>query len=102
MEVNIKNKKYNYVEESIIKLNDISPSFINISRKESMGINIYYTDHFYLDDDDIELKPFYFAINDVYGYFEENIGKKYFNTDNTHNNKKILQKYLFYGMILKI
>ena len=94
MKVNIKNKKYNYVEKSIIKLNDISPSIINISRKESMGINIYYIDYFYLDDDDIELKPFYFAINDVYGYFEENIGKKYFNIDNTHNNKKILQKYM--------
>ena len=94
MEVNIKNKKYNYVEKSIIKLNDISPSFINISRKESMGINIYYIDHFYLNDDDIELKPFYFVINYVYGYFEENNGKKYFNIDNTHNNKKILQKYM--------
>ena len=94
MEVNIKNKIFNYVEKSIIKLNDISPSFIDISRKESMGINICYIDHFYLDDDDIELKPFYFVINDVYGYFEENIGKKYFNIDNTHNNKKILRKYM--------
>ena len=94
MEVNIKNKKYNYVEKSIIKLNDISLSFINISRKESMGINIYYIDQFYLSDDDIELKPFYFVINDVYGYFEENNGKKYFNIDNTHNDKKILQKYM--------
>ena len=51
-------------------------------------------DHFYLDDDDIELKPFYFVIDDVYGYFEENKGKNYFNIDNTHNNKKILQKYM--------
>ena len=93
MEVTTKNKKYNYVEKSIIKLNDISPTLINISRKESMGINIYYIDYFYLeDDDDIKVKPFYFAINDVYRYFEENIGKKYFNIDNTYNNKKILQK----------
>ena len=59
-----------------------------------MGINIYYINHFYLEDDDIELKPFYFAINDVYGYFEENNGQKYFNIDNIHNNKKILQKYM--------
>ena len=94
MEVHIKNKKYNCVEKSIIKLNDISPSLINIIRKESMGINIYYIDHFYLEDDNIELKPFYFGINDVYGYFEENDGKKYFNIDNTHNNKMILQKYM--------
>ena len=101
MEINIKNK-YNYIEKSIIKLNDISPSFINISRKESIGVNIYYIDHFYLDDADIELKPFYFAINDVYGYFEKNNGKKYFNIDNTHNNKKILQKYMLLWMILKI
>ena len=56
MKVNIKNKKNNHAEISIIKLNDISPSFINISRKESIDINIYYIDHFYLDDDDIELK----------------------------------------------
>ena len=89
MEVNIKNKKYNYIEKSIIKLNDISPSFINISKNESIDINIYYNDHFYLDDDDIERKPFYFVINDVYGYFEEDNGKKYFNIDNTHNNEKI-------------
>ena len=59
-----------------------------------MGINVYYIDHFYLNDDDIELKPFYFVINDVYGYFEKNNCKKYFNIDNTHNNKKILQKYM--------
>ena len=93
MEVNIKNNKHNCVEKSIIKLNDISPSLINIIRKESMGINIYYIDHFYLDDDN-KLKPFYFGVNDVYGYFEENNGKKYFNIDNAHNNKKILEKYM--------
>ena len=93
MDVNIKNKKYNCVEKSIIKLNHITPSLINIIRKESIGINICYIDHYYLEDD-IELKPFYYAINDVYGYFEENIGKKYFNIDNTYNNKKILQKYM--------
>ena len=56
MEVNITNKKYNSVEKSIIKLNNISPSLINIIRNGSMGINIYYIDHFYLEDDDIELK----------------------------------------------
>ena len=90
MKVNINNNKYNCVEKSITKLNDISPSLINIIRKKSMGINIYYIDHFYLEDDDITLKPFYFGINNVYGYFEESNGKKYFNIDNTHNNKKIL------------
>ena len=45
MEVNIKNKKYNYVEKSIIKLNDVGLRLINIIRKESMGINIYYINH---------------------------------------------------------
>ena len=94
MEVNIKYKKYNCVEKSIIKLNHISPSLINIIRKEYIGINTYYIDHYYIKDD-IKLKPFYSAINDVYGYFEEIIGKKYFNIDNTCNNKKILQKCMF-------
>ena len=92
MEVNIKNKKYNYVEKRIIKLNDISPSFINILKEEYIGINTYHIDY-YLDNDN-KLKLFYFAINDVYGYFEENNGKKYFNIDNTYNNKKILKKYM--------
>ena len=91
MEVNIKNKKYSYVEKSIIKLNDISPSFINILKEEYIGINTYHIDY-YLDNDN-KLKPFYFAINDVYGYFDENNGKKYFNIDNTYNNIKILKKY---------
>ena len=36
MEVNIKNKKYNYVEKSVVKLNDISASLINITEKEYM------------------------------------------------------------------
>ena len=93
MEVNIKNNKYNCVEKSIIELNYTSPSLINIIREESMGINIYYINHFYLEGNN-KLRPFYFSINDVYGYFEKNNGKKYFNIDNTHNNKKILQKYM--------
>ena len=71
MKVNIKNKKYNFVKKSIIKLNDISPGLINITRKESVGINIYHIDHFYIEDDN-KLKPFYFGINYVYGYFEGN------------------------------
>ena len=92
LEVNIKDKKYNYVEKSIIKSNDISPSFINILKEEYIGINTYHIDY-YLDNDN-KLKPFYLAINDVYGYFEENNSKKYFNIDNTYNNKKILKKYM--------
>ena len=94
MEVNIKNKKYIYLEKSIIKLNDISPSLINIIKEEHIGINTYHINHYYLKDN-IKLKPFYFANNGVYGYFEENMGKKYFNIDNTYYNKKILQKYMF-------
>ena len=91
--MNIKNKKYIYLEKSIIKLNDISPSLINIIKEEYVGINTYYINHYYLKDD-IKLKRFYFAINDFYGYFEEIIGKKYFNIGDTYNNKKILQKYM--------
>ena len=66
MEVNIKNKKYNYVEKSIIKLNDVSLRLINIIKKESMGINIYYINHFYLEDDNIKQGPFYFRIWNIY------------------------------------
>ena len=34
-----------------------------------MGINIYYTDYVYLEDDNIDVKPLYLTINDVCGYF---------------------------------
>ena len=71
MEVNIKNKKYNYVEKSIIKLNDNSPSFINILKEEYIGIYTYHIDY-YLDNDN-KLKAFLFCYYDVYGYFEENM-----------------------------
>ena len=76
-----------------MKLNDISPSLINILKEEYIGINTYHIDYYYLNNDN-KLKLFYFAINDVYGYFEENNGKKYFNIDNTYNDKKILKKYM--------
>ena len=55
-----------------------------------MTINIYYINHSYSKNNKIN----YFSINDVYGYFEKNDDKKYFNFDNTHNNKKFLQKYM--------
>ena len=61
MEVNI--KKYNYVGKRIIKLNDVGLRLINIIRKKSMGINIYYINHFYLEDNNIKQGPFYFSIN---------------------------------------
>ena len=93
MEVNIKNNKSNCVEKSIIELNGISQSLINIIRKESMGINIYYINHFYLEGNN-KKRLFYFSINNVYGYFEKNNGKKYLKIDNTYNNKTILQKYM--------
>ena len=102
MEVNIKNKKYKFVEKSIIKLNDISPSLINIIRKGSMGINIYYIDHFYLEDDDIELKPFCFGINDVYGYLKKVMVRNILILIILIIIKRFCKNTSFYGMILKI
>ena len=53
----------------MIKLNDINPSLINIIKEEYIGINTYHIYRYYLDNGN-KLKPFCFAINDVYGYFE--------------------------------
>ena len=71
----------------------ISYDSIIVNRKKPMGINIYYTDYVYLDNDDIDVKPLYLTINDVSGYFEENNGNKYFNFDTCCHNKKFIQKY---------
>ena len=93
IKVNLNNKKYNFIDKNTIDLFSASHGSINVNRKESMGINTYYTDYVYLDDDDIDVKPLYLTINDVCGYFEENKGNKYFNFDSCYHNKKIIQKY---------
>ena len=101
MEINIKNEKYNCVENGIINLNHITSNLININRKEYTGINTYYIDYYSVEDD-IELKPFYFAINDVYGYFEEIISKKILILIILIIIKRFCKNICSYGMILKI
>ena len=101
IKVSLNNKKYNFIDKNTVDLFSISYGSINVNRKDSMPINIHYTDYVYLDDDDIDVKPLYLTINDVYGYFEENNGNKYFNFDTCYNNKKILQKYLLFWYDVK-
>ena len=101
MEVNVKNKKYNCLEKSIIKLNDVSPSLVNIIKEEYIGINTYHIDHYYLKED-IKLKSFYFAINDVYGYFEEILVKDVLILIILIIIKRFYKNICFYRMILKI
>ena len=93
IKVNLNNKKYNFIDKNTVDLFSISYGSINVNRKDHMGIKFYYTDYIYLDDDDIDVTPLHLTVNDVYGYFQENNHKKYFNIDTFYNNKKILQRY---------
>ena len=90
IKVNLNNKKYNFIDKNNVDLFSVSRGSKTVDRKESMGINIYYTDYVYLDDDDIDVKPLNLTINDVCRYFEKNNGNKYFNFDACHHNKNII------------
>ena len=68
MEVNIKNKKYDYAEKSIIKLNDVSPSFINILKEEYFNIDNTYNNKKIL-------KKYMLSLNDIKDIIRDKAGK---------------------------
>ena len=58
IKVNLNNKKYNFIDKNTVDLFSISYDSIIVNRKKPLGINTYYTDYVYLDDDDIDVKPY--------------------------------------------
>ena len=96
--LNIKNRPY-YFHNDIINLKEFDPSQLNLDKKSSMDVNIYYIEYITTksisDYENItSVNPLYLIINDVDGYIEENDKNKYLSFASTDNNKEVLKKYI--------
>ena len=96
--LNIKNRTY-YFHSDIINLKEFDPSQLNLDKKSSMDISIYYTEYITTksisDYENItSVNPLYLIINDVEGYIEKNDKNKYLSFASTNNNKEVLKMYI--------
>ena len=96
--LNIKSRIY-YFHDDLINLKEFDPSQLNLDKKSSMDVNIYYIEYITTKSiGDYEnttcVNPLYLIINDVDGYIEENDKNKYLSFASTDNNKEVLKKYI--------
>ena len=97
-QLNIKNRTY-YFHDDIINLKNVDPSLLNLDKKSSMDISIYYIEYITTKSiNDYEnitsVNPLYLTINNIYGYIEESNGNKYLSFASTNSNKEVLKKYI--------
>ena len=96
--LNIKNGTY-YFHDDLINLKNFDPSLLNLNKKLSMDISIYYIEYITTKSiNDYEnitsVNPLYLIINDIYGYIEESNGNKCLSFASTDKNKEVLKKYI--------
>ena len=96
--LNIKNRTY-YFHDDLINLKNFDPSLLNLNKKLSMDISIYYIEYIttksIIDYENItSVNPLYLIINDIYGYIEESNGNKYLSFASADKNKEVLKKYI--------
>ena len=96
--LNIKNRTY-YFHNDLINLKEFDPSRLNLDKKSSMDVNIYYIEYIATKSiSDYEnvtsINPLYLIINDVDGYIEENDKNKYLSFASTGKNKEALKTYI--------
>ena len=97
--LNIKNRAY-YFHDDLINLKKFDPSLLDLDKKSSLDISIYYIEYIITtkgtsDYENItSVNPLYLIINDIYGYIEESNGNKYLSFASTDKNKEVLKKYI--------
>ena len=96
--LNIKNRTY-YFHDDLTNLKKFDPTLLNLHKKSSMDISIYYIEYITTksisDYENItSVNPLYLIINNVDGYIEENDKNKYLSFASTDNNKEVLKKYI--------
>ena len=96
--LNIKNRTY-YFHNDLINLKEFDPSQLNLDKKSSMDVNIYYIEYITTkgigDYENItSVSPLYLIINDVDGYIEKNDKNKYLSFASNDNNKEVLKMYI--------
>ena len=97
-QLNIKNRAY-YFHDDLINLKNFDPSLLNLDKKSSLDIRIYYIEYITTKSvNDYEnitsVNPLYLIINNIYGYIEERNGNKNLSFASTNNNKEVLKKYI--------
>ena len=98
-QLNIKNRTY-YFHDYLINLKNFDPSLLNLNKKSSVDISIYYIEYITTtkgisDYENItSVNPLYLIINDIYGYIEKSNGNKYLSFASTDKNKEVLKKYI--------
>ena len=97
-QLNIKSRTY-YFHDDLINLKNFAPSLLNLDKKSSMDVSIYYIE--YITTKSINdyknitsVNPLYLIINNICGYIEESNGNKYLSFASTDNNKEVLKKYI--------
>ena len=97
-QLNIKNRTY-YFHDDLINPKNFDPNLLNLDKKSSMDISIYYIEYITTKSiNDYEnitsVNPLYLIINNIYGYIEERNGNKYLYFASTDKYKEVLKKYI--------
>ena len=81
-QVNIKKNKYH-----TININDLDPCLLDIKKKSSKDIDIYYIN--YIQENLNSSNPLRIKINSATGYFKEKNDEKYLILDSTKEYKRV-------------
>ena len=83
-QVNIKKNKYH-----TININDLDPFLLDIKKKSSKDIDIYYINYIQENFND---NPFHIKIDSATGYFKEKNDEKYLILDSTKEYERVWSK----------
>ena len=84
-QVNINKNKY-----YTININDLDPFLLDIKKKSSKDINIYYIN--YIQENLNNSNPLRIKIDSATGYFKEKNDEKYFILDSTKEYERVWSK----------
>ena len=92
-QLNIENRTY-YFYNDLINFKDFDPKLLNLDKKSSMDINIYYIGYVTKKPEYniSSVNPLYLLIDELDGLIEEKEGNKYLNISLTDNNNDVLIK----------
>ena len=90
-QLNIKSKAY-YFYDDLINLKGFDLNLLNLDKKSSMNISIYYIGYVTKKPEyNINsVNPLYFLVSELDGFIEEKEGSKYLNVSLTYNNNDVL------------
>ena len=93
-QLNIKNRTY-YFYNDLINIKDFDARLLNLDKKTSMGLGIYYIGYVTRKPawNVNSVNPLYLMINRIDGLIKEKNGDKYLNIALTDRNTEVLREY---------